>query len=99
MDSSPITEETFSLLLLDALLAIVAVVVIGALLVKASRYRGAARFIGPLAVLSAVAMVLGAIAEQDALIAIGAGGVGAIGAVLQSVMRKEDNEEVDERDG
>ena len=97
METSPITEATFSLILIDALVALVAVVIVGALLVRASRYRGAARFIGPLAVLSAVAMVLGAIGEQDALIAIGAGGVGAIGAVLQSVMKKEDDE-VDKKD-
>ena len=86
----PFTEATLTLLLLDVALAVVGIVVVGVLLVRASHYSGASRFIGPLAILSGVALVLGAATEHDGMMAIAAGGVGAIGAVLQTVVKKND---------
>jgi arginine exporter protein ArgO len=85
-----VTETTLTLLLLDIALIVVGIVVVGALLVRASRYGGAARFIGPLAILSGVALVLGAATEHDAMMAIAAGGIGALGATLQTVVKKDD---------
>ena len=92
METNPLTETNLTLFLVDGFAALIAIVVLSGLIVRASRYSGSARFIGPLAILSGVAMVLGTFAEADALIAIGAGGVGALGAVLQSVMKKDEEE-------
>ncbi|MGA1037603.1 MAG: hypothetical protein ACO3VQ_07300 [Ilumatobacteraceae bacterium] len=97
-DQPVVTEATLSLFLVDLALIVVGIVVVGALLVRASRYSGASRFIGPLAILSGVSLVLGAATEHEALIAIAAGGIGALGAVLQTVVKKSSDETDDDNE-
>ena len=77
----------WDLLFADIFLAIIALVIVSFLIIHAAKFPGPARYIAPLAILSGIAMIIGGINDMDALITIAAGGVGALGAVLQAVTK------------
>lgn len=87
---SPVTEATLFLLLLDLGLAVVALMIFAAMIIRAARYPGLAPLIAPLAMLSALALVIGGIADIPALITLAATGVGALAAVLTKTFNAED---------
>ena len=79
---SAVTEVTLALLLIDLGLAVVALVIFSLMITRAARFPGLAPLIAPLAMLSALALVIGGLGDIPALVTLAATGVGALAAVL-----------------